>query len=106
MQESLSYIDASEPKIVDNEHLLKVEDIKSEKDIDSNGATGEDPTEIENATVLFHDGKKQIQVDNFQKVPLFTILSKNLNANSAIQYCCVDKSVKYFNKMKEQKGLF
>ena len=49
MQESLNYIDASEPKIVDNEHLLKVEDIKSEKDIDSNGATGEDPTEIENA---------------------------------------------------------
>ena len=78
MQESLSYIDASEPKIVDNEHLLKVEDIKSEKDIDFNGATGEDPTEIENATVLFQDGKKQIQVDNFQKVFLFTILSKKL----------------------------
>ena len=72
MQESLNYIDASEPKIVDNEHLLKVEDIKSEKDIDSNGATGEDPSEIENATVLVHDGKKQIQVNNFRKVFLFT----------------------------------
>ena len=78
MQESLSYIDASEPKIADDEHLLKVEDIKSEKDIDSNGATGEEPTEIENATVLFQDGKKQIQVNNFQKVPLFTILLKKI----------------------------
>ena len=74
----MSYIDASEPKIVDNEHLLKVEDIKSEKDLDLNGATGEEPTEIENANVLFQDGKKQIQVDNFQKVPLFTFSSKNL----------------------------
>ena len=81
----MSYIDASEPKIVDNEHLLKVEDIKSEKDIDSNGATGEEPTEIENAIVLLQDGKKQIQVDNFQKVLLFTILPKNLNGNCRLQ---------------------
>ena len=84
MQETLGYIDASEPKIVDNEHLLKVEDIKSEKDLDLNGATVEEPTEIENANVLFQDGKKQIQVDDFQKVPFVCHFVKKIERKFCI----------------------
>ena len=80
----MSYIEASEPKIVDNEHLLKVEDIKSEKDLDLNGATVEEPTEIENANVLFQDGKKQIQVDDFQKVPFVCHFVKKIERKFCI----------------------
>ena len=41
----------------------------------------------------------------FRKFLSFTILSKNLNRNSAWQYCCVKKSVNFFNKLFESEML-
>ena len=44
-----------------------------------------------------------IKINNFQKVPLFTHLSRILMKTLHGEYCCVEKSVKLFDKISNQR---